>query len=520
MNENQHDKKKLSTKEQAASAGKDIAEIGAKTAGKHYGGPVGGAAADKALNTKSGQKAIGTVGNKMAKNPIARRGLAKMSPMISQNKNAINSTVDNSISDSTSNSSAASNNSETVEENSSSSIDNSDNEETTKKTGSDDEITGKIKGLFNKKNIKIKLALIGIISSLLFTMIFIVVLISPLIALGIIDIDGTSGSGSLTSYVGFSDTNSNTGYWWPVGGSDISTNNGKSFAIGEPTCTYISSNFGLRELDNASNNHSGIDIACSPSNYHNVIAALDGTVIEVVDGYSEGRNQSAGYGNHVRIQHNNGNVTIYGHMYINSITVAVGDQVKQGQVIGKMGNSGNSTGTHLHFEIRTNGSAVDPTNFISSDNARPSSSTGNFVSGESNQQTVCLSLKANGFSENGTVALLTNISHESSFDPTAVGDNGTSFGICQWHDSRYTNLQNSFPNNYQTIDSQIQFLIYELKNSYPSLYEDLINGNGDGNELTNKFCSQFEKPYDTENTCRNRGNNASSYDKYVKKGCQ
>ena len=59
------------------------------------------------------------------------------------------------------------------------------------------------------------------------------------------------------------------------------------------------------------------------------------------------------YGNYVIIQHTDGNYTLYGHLYQNSITVVAGDSVRQGQVIGKMGSSGQSTGPHLHFEVRT-----------------------------------------------------------------------------------------------------------------------------------------------------------------------
>ena len=64
------------------------------------------------------------------------------------------------------------------------------------------------------------------------------------------------------------------------------------------------------------------------------------------------------------IQHADGNISLYAHLYENSITVSAGDQVGQGQVIGKMGSSGRSTGTHLHFEIRVNGIAQNPQNYV------------------------------------------------------------------------------------------------------------------------------------------------------------
>ena len=69
-----------------------------------------------------------------------------------------------------------------------------------------------------------------------------------------------------------------------------------------------------------------------------------------------------GYGNYVCIQHSGSMSTCYGHM--NSIGVSVGQNVSQGSVIGQSGNTGNSTGPHLHFEVRINGSPVDPMGYL------------------------------------------------------------------------------------------------------------------------------------------------------------
>ena len=71
------------------------------------------------------------------------------------------------------------------------------------------------------------------------------------------------------------------------------------------------------------------------------------------------------------IDHGDGLISLYGHLYQNSITVRKGDYVKQGQVIAKSGSSGNSTGGHLHFEVRINGNKVDPLEYVSVDNPRP-----------------------------------------------------------------------------------------------------------------------------------------------------
>jgi len=99
--------------------------------------------------------------------------------------------------------------------------------------------------------------------------------------------------------------------------------------------------------------YGGIDYAVSVGAA--VKAAADGTVILVNKG-------SAGYGYEVRIDHGEGLVSIYGHNSV--INVVKGQAVKQGDIISHSGNTGNSTGPHLHFEVRLNGSPVDPQIYI------------------------------------------------------------------------------------------------------------------------------------------------------------
>lgn len=98
--------------------------------------------------------------------------------------------------------------------------------------------------------------------------------------------------------------------------------------------------------------HSGVDIANHDG--PDIMAAASGTVVTA--GWNPG-----GYGNYVIIDHGNGYKTLYGHMVTGSIVVKAGDVVKQGQKIGRMGSTGRSTGTHLHFEIRpAAGGFIDP----------------------------------------------------------------------------------------------------------------------------------------------------------------
>ena len=71
---------------------------------------------------------------------------------------------------------------------------------------------------------------------------------------------------------------------------------------------------------------------------------------------------TGGYGNRVEISHGDGTSTLYGHML--TITVSVGQTVNQGDIIGYVGCTGYSTGTHLHFEIKQDGVQVDPMPYL------------------------------------------------------------------------------------------------------------------------------------------------------------
>ena len=101
--------------------------------------------------------------------------------------------------------------------------------------------------------------------------------------------------------------------------------------------------------------HTGVDIAgCGYGS--NIYASAAGQVVKVKWG-------NTGYGYHVIINHGDGIQTLYAHM--SNIYVKQGQYVNQGDIIGAMGSTGNSTGTHLHFEIRINGQYVDPLDYVS-----------------------------------------------------------------------------------------------------------------------------------------------------------
>ena len=188
----------------------------------------------------------------------------------------------------------------------------------------------------------------------------------------------------------------NSSAWWPIGSDDVTLENGIEIAKGDPVSTYVSSPFGMRihPITGKRKQHTGIDIAQVTEGVTNVIAVKDGVVVYPTSGSPTNCPSSrsldscgGGYGNYVIIQHNDGTYTLYAHLYSDSITVTANDSVKQGQVIGKIGSSGNSTGPHLHFEIRqgsnSSSATIDPLSVISDEN--PRAGGGGICSGSSSE---------------------------------------------------------------------------------------------------------------------------------------
>jgi len=132
-----------------------------------------------------------------------------------------------------------------------------------------------------------------------------------------------------TSYSMPARTASASGFIWPVHG-------------------VVTSTFGWRW----GRMHEGIDIAVASGTP--VVSAAAGTVI--VAGWM------GGYGYLVVVDHGNGIATAYGHN--TNVTVSAGQTVGQGQLIAYSGNTGNSTGPHVHFEVRVGGAAVDPFGYL------------------------------------------------------------------------------------------------------------------------------------------------------------
>lgn len=118
--------------------------------------------------------------------------------------------------------------------------------------------------------------------------------------------------------------------------------------------TYITSHFGYRPnpfTGRGREFHTGVDFK---ANYEPIVATADGTVEEA--------KRIPGYGNSILIDHGNGIKTRYAHN--SEHYVAVGDQVKRGDIICKSGNTGRSTGPHLHYEVILNGLPQNPLDYI------------------------------------------------------------------------------------------------------------------------------------------------------------
>ena len=112
--------------------------------------------------------------------------------------------------------------------------------------------------------------------------------------------------------------------------------------------------------------------------------------------------------------------------------------------------------------------------------------------------------------------VLANMEAESSFRLDALGDSGTSYGLCQWHNSRFDNLKRFCllqGYDYRTAEGQLQFLAYELRTSYQSTYAVLRNvpNTSDGAYTAGYYwCYYYERPATIEESSARRGRNARS----------
>ena len=236
------------------------------------------------------------------------------------------------------------------------------------------------------------------------------------------------------------------------------------------------------------------------------------------------------YGMAIMVDHPNGYQTIYAHL--SEKDAKVGQTIAKGQRLGKSGDSGNSTGAHLHFEVRQGkNNPVNPDNLLSGSNdllnpyfatilptqgdvtgssaSTPTSTSSGGANlkatpgtGAPNGDAVAMQqwLMSKGLSANGAAGVVSNLLAESGLRTTAVGDNKTSYGIAQWHAGRWDNL-NRFAKNSgldpSSLDAQSQFLMHELsKKGYSNLMSTLTNPNVSAYDATAAFMKTFERPKD------------------------
>ena len=174
-------------------------------------------------------------------------------------------------------------------------------------------------------------------------------------------------------------------FYWPIGSDETEERNGVIYADGEPASTDVISSFGTREnpITGEIEEHYGIDIA-GVDGVTNVIAVYRGEVISVVDYCTVGDYTcNEGYGNTIIIAHPNNDYTVYAHLASIDPSVSVGVSVDKGQLIGKVGSTGNTNVSCLHYELRKGGNdvlhAVDPLSETSPSNPRPSVPSGDFA---------------------------------------------------------------------------------------------------------------------------------------------
>ena len=139
-------------------------------------------------------------------------------------------------------------------------------------------------------------------------------------------------------------------------GGSYASNASWAWPLGNASC-YISSGYGNRSASISGwSFHGGIDITGGGIYGKPIYASRAGTVIKAAWG-------NTGYGNYVIIDHGDGFVSLYGHC--SSLSVSTGQSVSKGQHIANVGSTGNSTGPHLHFEVRYNGAKQNPLNYVS-----------------------------------------------------------------------------------------------------------------------------------------------------------
>lgn len=383
------------------------------------------------------------------------------------------------------------------------------------------------------------------------------------------------------TYYHFNSGGCEVGWWWPIGQSG-------SYSKGailreDPEIVSIGSgpDWGNRfhPVEMVWKYHNGEDLRSSLG--RNVVASRSGTIITANDGNIDHAGEGdGGCGNEVVIDHGDGFFTRYCHLKQGSVSKysSVGMKVSQGQIIALSGNSGTTTGPHLHFEIRegsANGTSYNPLNYISVDNPRPTGNCRNIGDYTNDAPGLCKALKDQDFPDNATAGILSNFGSESSFATnnlegcyekgrccpafgahygycgtgyligdygsdeayTAGIDNGTyknfaidraGYGIAQWTSQEekqrlldYYNMMKASNPNVSIADVGIQmgFLVQEMNSGkFPKVHNTIYN-NGSASQVAYDFCMYYEIPANRYTQCAKRAANTSYYERLVANNC-
>lgn len=147
---------------------------------------------------------------------------------------------------------------------------------------------------------------------------------------------------------------------------ELARQNAINASVTPSSCGYISPLLGKTSLNITTGykgyvGHTGVDFAVSSGT--EVLAVKSGTVV-ISDALKNSNGSYRSYGEYIVIDHHDGTMTLYAHGLADSRRVQEGEEVSSGQVIMLSGSTGNSTGPHLHFEVRINGKCVDPTPYL------------------------------------------------------------------------------------------------------------------------------------------------------------
>lgn len=174
-------------------------------------------------------------------------------------------------------------------------------------------------------------------------------------------------------------------FYWPIGSDETEERDGVTYADGDPASTDVISYYGVRTnpVTGEDEMHYGIDIA-GVDGETNVIAVYNGEVISIVDNCTVGDYDcNEGLGNMIILSHSNGDYTVYAQLASIDSAISVGTGVKKGQLLGKVGSTGRTNVSALHYELRKGGNdisfSVDPLGETDASNPRPAVSSGDFL---------------------------------------------------------------------------------------------------------------------------------------------